>query len=404
MRLMHVVPLLGMAQIVSWGTLYYTIGVLGKSMREALGVSEVFLFSAFTGSLLLSGVLAPAVGRMIDARGGRQVLSMGSLAGALAFVVLATASGPIALAIGWLIAGAAMAATLYDPAFATLNMLTREHYRRAVTALTLFGGFASTVFWPLTHFLQEPLGWRGTLLIYAALHLLICLPIHAFALRRGHQPMLNPPVETAAGTATKPADANRTLRWLAVSFAAGSFVISIVGVHMIALLTGSGLTGTQAVLVAMLMGPMQVAGRLVELGLLSHVRATRIGLGAFGLLFIGVVSLLATDGMGLAALLFVAAYGCGNGVLTIVRGTAPAELLGRDKLGALLGQLSRPAMFAKAVAPVAFTALLAAGFTLSIALAILAGVVAMACASFALAARGAGSKVVPVPHRESVRP
>jgi MFS family permease len=395
MRLAVTIPLLGIAQIISWGTLYYTIGVVGKPMRDALGVSEVFLFGSFTLSLLLSGLLAPSIGKMIDRRGGRLALSLGSLAAALAFVVLATATGPVMLVIGWAIAGAAMAATLYDPAFATLNQLTREHYRRAVTALTLFGGFASTVFWPLTHFLIEPLGWRGTLLVYAALHLLICLPIHALALRHAHKLVLKPAAALSASPGPSPSLTARndtTFRWLALSFVGASFVISVVGVHMITLLTGSGLSTREAVLVGMLMGPMQVAGRLIELGFLSHVRAARVGLGAFAMLFIGVLFLLISNGMGLAAVLFVTAYGCGNGILTIIRGTAPAELIGRDALGALLGRLSRPAMIAKAVAPVAFTALLAAGLTRSVALAALALIIAVAWASFAMAGRSAISR------------
>lgn len=399
MRLLHVVPLLGMAQIISWGTLYYTIGVLGKPMREAAGVSELFLFGCFTVSLLLSGILAPTVGKMIDARGGRKALSLGSLAAGAALILLAFANGPAMLLLGWALAGVAMAATLYDPAFATLNQLTREHYRRAVTALTLFGGFASTVFWPLTHVLVEPLGWRGTLLAYAGLHLFFCLPIHAFALRHAHNLVLNPPADNkgaAAKSAPTSEQAARTFRWLALSFVGASFVVSIVGVHMISLLTGNGLSTRDAVLVGMLMGPMQVAGRLVEMGFLARVRAAHVGLGAFALLFAGVLMLLLGQGSMAGAVLFVAAYGCGNGVLTIVRGTAPAELIGREQLGTLLGRLSRPAMIAKAAAPAAFTGLLALGLTRDTVLALLALVAAAAWTSFLVATRHADKSAVTV--------
>lgn len=394
MRLTRIIPLLGIAQIISWGTLYYTIGVVGEPMRKSLEVSEVFLFGSFTLSLLLSGLLAPSIGKMIDARGGRLALSMGSLVAALAFVVLACADGPVMLVVGWALAGAAMAATLYDPAFATLNQLTRDHYRGAVTALTLFGGFASTVFWPLTHFLLEPLGWRGTLLTYAGLHLLICLPVHSLAL--GHaQGLVRKPTTSVPDRPSSPAlltqRNNTTFRWLALSFVGGSFVISVVGVHMITLLTGSGLATRDAVLIGMLMGPMQVVGRLIELGFMSKVPAAQVGLGAFALLFIGVLLLTVANGMGVAAIMFVTAYGFGNGILTIIRGTAPAELIGREALGALLGRLSRPAMIAKAVAPVAFVALLSAGLALKSALVALALVIAAALASFAMAGRSAAS-------------
>lgn len=169
---------LGIAQIVSWGTLFYTIAVLGAAMRADTGVSDLWLFGSFTAGLFLSGVVSPFVGRQIDAFGGRRVLAAGSLLGAAACAVLAAAQGPLSLAAGWLLAGVAMAACLYDPAFATLHQIAGLSYRRAVTALTLFGGFASTVFWPLSQYLLDTVGWRQTFAIYAALHLALCLPLH----------------------------------------------------------------------------------------------------------------------------------------------------------------------------------------------------------------------------------
>lgn len=399
MRLVHIVPLLGIAQIISWGTLYYTIGVLGAPMRAAAGVSESFLFACFTASLLTSAMLAPAIGRMIDARGGRLALALGSGFAVAALCVLGLANGPVALIIGWLLAGVAMAATLYDPAFATLNQLTHDQYRRAVTALTLFGGFASTVFWPLSHVLTEMLGWRETLFLYAGLHALICLPIHLVALRHAHGRTLKPataaasPAPAARNESQRTAadalsaDSAATFRWLALSFIGASFVVSVIGVHMIALLTGSGLTQADAVLVGMLMGPMQVAGRLIEMGLLPKVRIMHVGLAALGLIVVGVLLLIGAMGAPAIAVAFVIAYGCGNGILTIVRGTAPAEFIGRESLGALLGRLSRGSVIAKAVAPALFTALLAAGLTRNHVLALLAFIAVLGWISFLMAAR-----------------
>lgn len=399
MRLLHVVPLLGVAQIISWGTLYYSIGVLGTQMREAAGVSETFLFACFTASLLASGMLAPAIGRMIDARGGRMALALGSGCAIAALCVLGLVHGPVTLVIGWLLAGVAMAATLYDPAFATLNQLTHDHYRRAVTALTLFGGFASTVFWPLSHFLMETLGWRETLFVYAGLHALVCLPIHLVALRHAHGRTLKPAmpmVPTAPVVHTElernpvpvaSAESAATFRWLALSFIGASFVVSVIGVHMIALLTATGLTQADAVLVGMLMGPMQVAGRLIEIGLLPKVRIMHVGLAALGLIVLGVLLLIGAAGAPAAAIAFVIAYGCGNGILTIVRGTAPAEFIGRENFGALLGRLSRGSVIAKSVAPMLFTALLAAGLTRNSVLALLALIAALGWISFLMAAR-----------------
>ena len=156
--LARLISALGVAQIISWGTLFYAIAVLGDAMRDELGISATWLFGAFTVGLLLSGIVSPAVGRLVDARGGRFVLSWGSIVGALSLAILALARDYATLFVGWALAGVAMAACLYDPAFATLHQLTGARYRRAVTALTLFGGFASTVFWPLSQWLLDGVG------------------------------------------------------------------------------------------------------------------------------------------------------------------------------------------------------------------------------------------------------
>ena len=148
------------------------------------GCSELFLFGAFTAGLLVSGFFAPLAGRLIDQRGGRFVLSVGSVLAVVACAMLALAPNAPVMVAGWLVAGASMAACLYDPAFATLSQHTGAKYRKAVTALTLFGGFASTVFWPLSHILQEAWGWRMTWGIYAGVHLFVCLPIHQFFIPR----------------------------------------------------------------------------------------------------------------------------------------------------------------------------------------------------------------------------
>jgi MFS family permease len=383
--LRRLVATLGIAQIISWGTLFYAIGVLGAPMGRDLGVSEVYVFGAFTAGLFLSGAFAPLAGRMIDRRGGRPVLSIGSGLGGLSMAMLAIATHPAVMVAGWLVAGVAMAGCLYDPAFATLSQHTGERYRRAVTALTLFGGFASTVFWPLSLLLLEAWGWRGAFGVYAALHLLVCLPIHRIFVPR--LPTLSLRDPTAEPEPAPRALADPRLKWLAACFALATFIFGIVAVHMIGLLTTAGLTPAQAVTLSMMVGPLQVAGRILEFGFARHVKAVAVGYIAFALMLLALGALIGVNGMGLAAVVFVVAYGFSNGVLTIVRGTTPAELFGREGLGALLGYLSRAAMVAKAVAPASYPALLAAGFTRNSALAALAALALAAMASFALATR-----------------
>jgi predicted MFS family arabinose efflux permease len=376
---------LGIAQIISWGSLFYSIGVLGPAMRRDLGVSELFLFGAFTAGLVVSGTLAPFAGHAIDRRGGRLVLSLGTCLAFLSMVLLAVAPNSVVMVIGWLVAGAAMAACLYDPAFATLSQHAGARYRRAVTALTLFGGFASTVFWPLSLLLLEAWGWRITLAIYAGMHLFICLPIHLLFVPK-HSHILGAD-EQGAEASGAPLKADARLRWLTASFAIATFVFGVIAVHLVSLLTAAGLSAAQAVTVSMLVGPMQVAGRVVELGFSGRVRAVTVGLAAFALMLLALVALISVKGFGIAAVVFVVAYGCGNGVLTIVKGTAPAELFGRQGLGALLGRLSRAGLYAKAVAPASFAALVAFGLTRNSALAALIAISAAGMGSFAMAMR-----------------
>lgn len=391
MNLAGLISALGVAQIISWGTLFYAIGVLGTAMRNEIGVSELFLFSAFTAGLLVSGTLAPVVGRAIDQRGGRIVLSAGSILGAAAMAILAVAAHPAMLVFGWLLAGAAMAACLYDPAFATLSQHTGARYRKAVTALTLFGGFASTVFWPLSHLLLEAWGWRITLGIYAGLHLFICLPIHQLFVPR-HSHITRAETEMKAGEVS-PGLSDPRLPWLTASFAIATFIFGVIAVHLISLLTTAGLTAAQAVTISMLVGPMQVAGRVIELGLSHRVKAVTVGVVAFGLMLLALVALISVEGFGIAAVAFVIAYGCGNGLLTIVKGTAPVELFGRQGLGGLLGYISRFALWAKAIAPAAFSALITLGLTRNLALAALAALAVAGIGSYGLATRNR--------HRES---
>jgi MFS family permease len=378
------VTALGIAQVVSWGTLFYAIGVLGTPMRIELGVSDLLLYGSFTAGLLVCGMVSPHVGRLVDLRGGRSVLAAGSLLATLAMTVLAMSTGPVTMAAGWVLAGAAMAACLYDPAFATLSQLVGPRYRRAVAALTIFGGFASTVFWPLSHILMSAWGWRFAFAVYAGLHLFVCLPLHLLfvprrmhVLARGMDPRPQEPVTASA----------RGLDWLVLAFGGASFVSSVIAVHVIGLLVAAGLTQAQAVSLAMLFGPMQVAGRAVELAFAPRIGVVAVGSVAIALFLLAVVALLAVQGAGVAAIVFVVAFGLANGFFTIARGTVPAELFGRECIGAILGHLARWGMYARAIAPASFSGLLALGLGRGAALACLAALATCSGASYWMAVR-----------------
>jgi MFS family permease len=367
---------LGVAQIVSWGTLFYTIAVLGAAMRAETGVSDTLLFGSFSAGLFVSGAASPAVGRWIDAGHARATLAAGSCVGALAMALLALAQGPVTLTAGWLVAGVAMSLTLYDPAFAVLHVISGARYRRAVTTLTLYGGFASTVFWPLSLWLQEGFGWRATFGIYAALHLVVCLPIHFASIPRSARGETAPPEPSrAAGNVAGGA----LFVWLAIALSGASFIASALSAHAIGLLTASGLTAADAVAIGALFGPMQVAGRVVEFTMGKNLRAHAVGTLAFAMLAVALLLLSQVRGMLFVAIAFASLYGFSNGVMTIVRGTVPAELFGRNAFGSLLGRLARPQLIARAIAPVSLALCFPFDAARTITLAIL---VALGIASF----------------------
>jgi len=354
LRLRWVVPVLGIAQIISWGSLFYPIAVLGVAIRDDLGVSDIAVFGAFTVGLFVSGLAAPAAGRLVDTRGGRFTLTSGSAIGAMALAALALAQGTVTLTIGFSLAGLAMAGCLYDPAFATLHGISGAAYRKAVTALTLFGGFASTVFWPLSQFLLDAYGWRATFGAYAVLNLLVCVPMHLWILAPGPGKVPHGPTQADATVAQRPASP-AVFRWLAASLALAAFLSSALSAHVIGLLTSSGLTARDAVLVSSLIGPMQVAGRVAEFAFAGHLRPLTVGTLAFGLFAAALLVLTQVHGLWIVALAFAGMYGWSNGVMTIVRGTVPGELFGHRQFGALLGRLARPQFVAKAIAPLALT-------------------------------------------------
>jgi predicted MFS family arabinose efflux permease len=354
-RLWRTVSALGVAQIISWGTLFYTIAVLGGAMRQDLGLSDIFLFGSFTAGLFLSGLVSPLIGRQIDMHGGRRVLALGSVLGALATLLLATAQGPSTMLIGWLVAGVAMSASLYDPAFATLHQISGTSYRRAVTALTLFGGFASTVFWPLSQFLLDEIGWRQTFAVYAGLHLFVCLPLHLLLVPRMHA--ARKIADVPHGDAAVGKGGGAAFAWLATALSLAAFMGTAIAAHVIDLLTATGLSARDAVLVGSLIGPMQVAGRVMEFAFGRHLRALSVGTLAFALMAAALALFTQVHGVWIVALAFAMVYGWSNGVMTIVRGTVPAELFGQRGYGALLGRLARPQFILKSSAPVALTLL-----------------------------------------------
>lgn len=339
---------LSVTQIIAWGSQYYAIAVLAPAIGESEGWSRQAVFGAYSTGLLAQGVASFPVGLLVDRFGGRAVMSVGSILSAAGLAGLAAAPSEPWFFAGWGLTGVAMASTQYEPAFATLTAACGDQARRAITLLTFAGGFASTVAWPVTAALLPGLGWRGTYRAWAGAALLVCLPLHALAL----------PGARRSGPGGRRRPLGPVLRapsfWLvALAFMAGAVLFSAVAAHAIPMMQEAGLTPAASVALASLTGPMQVAGRVLEFAGLARVRPTRVAVLAAACQPLSVLALMAAPrGWGFAAL-FVVLYGASAGLLTIVRGTVPADLFGREGYGAVSGALGTPGIIARAVGPYA---------------------------------------------------
>lgn len=349
--------MLGTTQIIAWGTLTYGIAVLASSISTELDMSTGMVFGAFSLGLGFSGLAAPAVGRAIDRIGGGKVMAGGSVLAVLAMALVALADGPLLFFLGWIIAGLAMAANLYDASFAALSQFAGTRYRQALTALTLMGGLASTVFWPLAWWIEGIAGWRTAFWVFAALHLVVCLPLHWFL------PKPRPLTATTASAvpSAEASAAQRTqLLWLATAFTLAAFVVSGMAAHAVGALRASGLEAATAIAAASMIGPMQVVGRVLEFSFARNLPAVRVGLASLVVMLLAMLLLSLAGAAPMLAFACACIYGLANGVLSIVRGTVPAELFGRATYGSLMGRLAQPAFFAKAVAPLAVALLIGA--------------------------------------------
>jgi predicted MFS family arabinose efflux permease len=353
----RVVGALGTAQTLAWASSYYLPAMLAKSIARDLGVSVPMVFASFSAALVLSALIGPHAGRAIDRWGGRPILMATSGVFALGLVMLASATSTAMLFAAWLIMGVAMGSGLYEAAFATLVRLYGNHSRNAITGITLIAGFASTVGWPLTTWLELDVGWRGACWTWAALHLVVGLPLN------WSLPTAAPENADAAPgmDSQESVSAARPARWIAVLlsfvFAITWFISTAMAAHLPQLLQTAGASLGAAVAVGALVGPAQVAGRLLEFGFLRHVHPLLSARLAALMHPLGAAA-LAIFGAPVAAV-FAILHGAGNGVLTIAKGTLPLVLFGPLGYGHLQGLLMLPARIVQALSPWLFGLLLA---------------------------------------------
>jgi MFS family permease len=347
-----VVTALGLSQTLAWASSYYLPAILADPIGVSIGVSRSWVFAAFSAALLIAAFAGPAVGRVIDRFGGRGVLALSNIVLAVGLVALAGTVNTATLFAAWAILGVGMALGLYDAGFAALAALYGQSARGPITGITLFAGFASTVSWPLSTFLNDAVGWRETVLVWAALNLVVGLPLNRFLLPVLSQPA-NVKREDGARVGWQP---RKEMLLLAFVFAAVWFVTGAMASQLPTLLERAGVTPLQAVAAASLVGPAQVVARLAEFVIMRRIHPLISARVAALLHPIGAV-IFAIIGPP-AAVIFTVFYGAGNGLLTIARGTVPLAVFGPYAYGERTGLLGAPARASQAFAPLLFGLLL----------------------------------------------
>jgi MFS family permease len=351
-----VVSAIGVAQILAWGSSYYLLSLLAGPIAADTGWSLAWVFGALSVGLLVSGLVSPRIGHIIERRGGRPVLAASAILLSLGLLGLGLAPTLPAFIAAWVVIGAGMSAGLYDPAFSALGRLYGEDARPAITQVTLFGGFASTVCWPLTAILAETLGWRGACFAYAGIHAVVVLPLYLYGLPREAP---SAPVPKTAGTlaaGSLRADQRMPFLLLAAGFTLAYATMTVIAVQLPTLLQAQGLTLAAAVGLGALIGPSQVGGRILEMlfGRKTHPIWSLVA--STVLVVVGILVMVGVSDVAAAGIIL---YGMGSGIRSIARGTVPLAMFGREGYAILMGRLALPTLLATAVAPLLGTWLLA---------------------------------------------
>ena len=382
---------MAVAQVISWGTLFYSFSLFVVPMHESLGWSRPLLNGAISLGLLSTGVVAFPVGAWIDRHGGRGLMTLCSLAGGLLLLAWSQVETPWMFYLIWVCIGASMAGVLYEPAFAVITAVFGPEARRGITALTLVGGFASTVFMPLTQLLIGALGWRNALVVLGGLNLTMCLPLHALFVpaKTGSHPPAVPQDDAPPAHELRAMLRGRVFVGLAIWFTAYSAAQSAFIFQFVPLLTTWGVETAAILMSVAIIGPMQVVGRIVLMCFSARLETREIGMAVMVLLPAAVLALLFFPPTLLWLGLVAALYGAGNGIMTIVRGIAVSDLIGRTHYGAINGVLTVPTTVAKALAPFMAAAIWSAAGDPSLMLWTILGSALIGTVGFVLALSGA---------------
>lgn len=355
----HVTIMLGVAQTLSWASSYYLLAVLAQPLSQTVGISYSFVFGAFSLALLVAAGVGPIAGRLIDSLGGRPVLMLSNVVFAVGLLILSQATHATHVFIAWAVIGVAMGSGLYEAAFSTVVHWYGQKARPVITGITLFAGFASTVGWPLSSYIEGLYGWQAVCLFWAALHVVVGFPLNACLSKAV------PEKESTTGTSSIGKDSEehtsanvqehnrrRNALLMAYVFAVAWFISTAMAAHLPQVLLASGALAVAAIAAAALVGPAQVAGRMLEYGFLkqSHpLLSARIAILAHPLAAL-CLGLLGSS----AIYLFAIFHGLGNGILTIAIGTLPLKVFGAEGYGQRQGWLMAPARVVQAGAPFLF--------------------------------------------------
>jgi MFS family permease len=350
---------LGITQITVWGTSYYCLGVLAGPISRDMGWSRGFVFLGFTVALLAMGIVSSAVGRAIDRHGARAVMTLGTIVVAAGLFALSQVRSEVAYLAVWVVLGLGMRLCLYDAAFAALVQIAPSRGRQAISYLTLFGAFASSVFWVIGHALNEQIGWRQTLIVFAVVNLAVSVPLHWFGLARresadGGVTPTSAPTASPDGPPLEGRTRSVAIVLFALIMSLNGFVFGVISVQLVPLLEAAGLATAAAVWVASLKGVAQFGGRVVEILFGRSLRAITVGRIAIGILPPSLLLLLAATGSVPLVVAFTLLMGASQGVITIVRGAVPLALFGAKGYGAVLGAIATPVLVVNAASPSVF--------------------------------------------------
>jgi MFS family permease len=348
---------LGLTQITAWGTSFYCLGVLAKPIAAETGWTMSTIFLGFSIALVVMGVISTTVGRLIDRIGARAVMSAGTVIVSAGLLGLSQVRDVATYFAAWTVIGIGMRCCLYDAAFAALVQVVPSRGRLAISFLTLYGAYASTVFWVVGHYLNESHGWRGTLMIFAAINLAICLPLNWLGLTWRDAASTEAEKPAAASVEGPVLEGRRRvvgMALFALIMSLNGFVFGVISLQLVPLLEAAGLAGAVAVWVASLKGHGQFGGRVVEIFFARNLKAMTVARIAIAVVPAALLILMAASGQVWQLVAFTLLLGASQGVITIVRGAVPLALFGAKGYGAVLGLIATPILLVNAFSPTLF--------------------------------------------------